>query len=124
MNLRVPGKLKLVRRRVSVVLVVLAALAALLLVVWLWALPAYIDQRLTGMLAERTGRQVSIDRVTVTPWRSRVTLEGLSVAGQGDTPVFASRRVVATLDWHSLTAAGWRFERIDLKAPRLSLIHI
>ncbi|MCD6007491.1 DUF748 domain-containing protein [Halomonas sp. IOP_31] len=122
MNLRVPGKLKLVRRRVSVVLVVLAALVALLLVVWLWVLPAYIDQRFSRMLADKTGRQVDIEDVAITPWRSRVTLEGLSIAGQGDTPVFASRRVVATLDWHSLTAAGWRFERIDLKAPRLQLI--
>ncbi|MEA3251713.1 MAG: DUF748 domain-containing protein [Pseudomonadota bacterium] len=122
MNLRVPGKLKLVRRRVSVVLVVLAALVALLLVVWLWVLPAYIDQRFSRMLADKTGRQVDIEDVAITPWRSRVTLEGLSIAGQGDTPVFASRRVVATLDWRSLTATGWRFERIDLEAPRLQLI--
>ncbi len=110
------------KRRVGIVLAVLAILLALLLVAWLWALPAFIDQRLTQMLADRTGRQVTIDSVTLTPWRSRVTLEGLSIAGQGNTPVFSSRRVVATLDWQSLSASGWRFEHIDFDAPRLQLI--
>jgi|GEM_PF-1884999 len=110
------------KRRVGVVLSVLAILVLFLLIAWLWALPAYIDQRLTAMLADRTGRQVSIDRVAVTPWRTQVTLEGLRIAGQADTPVFSSQRVVAILDWHSLFESGWRFERIDLKAPRLQLI--
>lgn len=110
------------KRRAGVLLAVLAALVALLLVAWLWALPAYIDQRLSQMLAERSGRQVTIDNVAITPWRSRVTLEGLSIAGQGDIPVFASRRVVAVLDWHSLWASGWRFENIDLASPRLRMI--
>ncbi|WP_136069306.1 DUF748 domain-containing protein [Modicisalibacter radicis] len=110
------------KRRAGIALVVLAALTLLLLVAWLWALPAYVDQRLSRTLAERTGRQVTIDDVAITPWRSRLTLEGLSIAGQDDTAVFAGRRVVAILDWHSLFAPGWRFERVDLEAPRLQMI--
>ncbi|MCK0745997.1 DUF748 domain-containing protein [Chromohalobacter nigrandesensis] len=110
------------KRRLGVVLSVLAVLVLLFLVAWLWALPAYIDKRLTQMLAERSGRQVTIEDVTLTPWRHQVTLDGVSIAGQADTPVFSSERVVATLDWHSLFASGWRFERIDLNAPRLQLI--
>ncbi|MDW5377452.1 DUF748 domain-containing protein [Halomonas sp. HP20-15] len=110
------------QHRVGTLLAVLATLVALLLIAWLWALPAYIDQRLTQTLADQTGRRVSIDNVTLTPWRSQATLEGLSIAGQGDGPVFASRRVVATLDWHSLTASGWRFARVELEAPRLRLV--
>ncbi|MCT8468594.1 DUF748 domain-containing protein [Chromohalobacter canadensis] len=94
----------------------------LFMVAWLWALPAYIEQRLSQMLAERSGRQVTIDDVTLTPWRHQVSLDGLRIAGQADTPVFSSQRVVATLDWHSLFESGWRFERIDLKAPRLQLV--
>ncbi|MGO1343859.1 DUF748 domain-containing protein, partial [Chromohalobacter japonicus] len=109
-------------RRLGIGLSVLAALVLLFLVAWLWALPAYIDQRLSQTLAERSGRQVTIDDVTLTPWRHQVTLEGLRIAGQADTPVFLSQRVVATFDWHSLFESGWRFERIDLKAPRLQLI--
>ncbi len=109
-------------RRLGIGLSVLAALVLLFLVAWLWALPAYIDQRLSQTLAERSGRQVTIDDVTLTPWRHQVTLEGLRIAGQADTPVFSSQRVVATFDWHSLFESGWRFERIDLKAPRLQLI--
>lgn len=110
------------KRRLGIGLSVLAALVLLFLVAWLWALPAYIEQRLSQMLAERSGRQVTIDDVTLTPWRHQVSLDGLRIAGQADTPVFSSQRVVATLDWHSLFESGWRFERIDLKAPRLQLI--
>ncbi|WP_280542684.1 DUF748 domain-containing protein [Chromohalobacter sp. 11-W] len=110
------------KRRLGIGLSVLAALVLLFLVAWLWALPAYIDQRLSQMLAERSGRQVTITDVTLTPWRHQVTLDGLRIAGQADTPVFSSQRVVAILDWHSLFESGWRFERIDLKAPRLQLI--
>lgn len=110
------------KRRLGIGLSVLVVLVLLLLVAWWWALPAYIDQRLSQMLAERSGRQVTIDDVTLTPWRHQVTLDGLRIAGQADTPVFSSRRVVAILDWHSLFDAGWRFERIELKAPRLQLI--
>ena len=110
------------KRRLGWGLSVLAGVVVLLLVAWWWALPAYIDHRLSQMLTERSGRQVTIDDVTLTPWRHQVTLDGLRIAGQADTPVFASRRVVATLDWHSLFDAGWRFERVDLTAPRLQLI--
>ncbi|MCI0510196.1 uncharacterized protein DUF748 [Chromohalobacter marismortui] len=110
------------QRRLGIALSMLAALVLLLLIAWLWALPAYIDQRLSQALTERSGRQVTIDDVTLTPWRHQVTLDGLRIAGQADTPVFSSRRVVAILDWHSLFEPGWRFERIDLTAPRLQLI--
>ncbi|MDV6317659.1 DUF748 domain-containing protein [Chromohalobacter sp. HP20-39] len=110
------------KRRLGMGLSVLAALVVLFLVAWLWALPAYIDQRLSQTLAERSGRQVTIDDVTLTPWRHQVTLDGLRIAGQADTPVFSSQRVVATFDWHSLFESGWRFKRIDLKAPQLQLI--
>nr|CDQ34998.1 putative protein involved in outer membrane biogenesis [Virgibacillus halodenitrificans] len=110
------------KRRLGIGLSVLAALVLLCLVVWLWALPAYIDQRLSQALSDRSGRQVSIDDVTLTPWRHRVTLDGLRIAGQADTPVFSSQRVVATFDWHSLFESGWRFERIELTSPRLQLI--
>ncbi|WP_280563278.1 DUF748 domain-containing protein [Chromohalobacter sp. 48-RD10] len=110
------------KRRLGIGLSVLTTLVLLLLVTWLWALPAYIDQRLSQTLAERSGRQVTIEDVTLPPWRHQVTLDGLRIAGQADTPVFSSQRVVAILDWHSLFESGWRFERIDLEAPRLQLI--
>ena len=73
------------KRRLGWGLSVLAGVAVLLLVAWWWALPAYIDHRLSQMLTERSGRQVTIDDVTLTPWRHQVTLDGLRIAGQADT---------------------------------------
>jgi len=54
----------------------------ILLVSWL-ALPLWIERQGVSMASEQLGRPVTLEAAHFNPWRLRLTLDGLRVAGQG-----------------------------------------
>lgn len=103
-------------------LIVVAVLATMVVIAWLWVLPYYIEKRLVDTYSSMTGREVTIDTVSIAPFSSRVILDGVSIAGEEETPVFASERIVAVIRMSSLHSAGWHLDRLALDAPRLQMI--
>ncbi|MBS9402848.1 DUF748 domain-containing protein [Halomonas sp. TRM85114] len=98
------------------------ALAVLVVIAWLWALPWYIEKRLVETYSSMTGRDVTIEDVALDPLNAGVTLRGVSLAGEEQTPVFSSERIEAEIEWSSLWSPGWQLDSLAIQTPRLQLI--
>nr|WP_298413088.1 DUF748 domain-containing protein [uncultured Halomonas sp.] len=110
-------------RRWWLIPLILIVVVGLLLIAWLWALPYYIEQRLESTFSSVTGRETTIEKVAIdNPFTLELTLENVRVAGQEQTPVLSSDKIMADVQWRSLWSPGWRLTHLDLQSPRLQLI--
>lgn len=119
------------RRRVRIVwlsLALVVGLVALLTVLaWQWALPRYVESRLTETFSQLTEREVTIESVSfdaldLDPLGVQVRLNEARIPGEGDGSTFTSEVIVAEVRLASLWSSLWHIDRLRLASPRLHMI--
>ena len=87
------------------------------------ALPPLVRSQLEQRLAVELEREVRIERVRFDPFTLRATLEGLSVAGRGESapPLAGLRRLVVDAAWRSALERAPVIQRLELEGPSLQL---
>lgn len=109
------------RRALLVAAVLLAALLVLgLVAVLLPPVQRAAWERVTGLVASRTGWRVEAERVRLRPWPARLRLEGLA-AGGAETTVVTVEELEASWSWLDLLGGTPRLEELRLEGLRVDL---
>ena len=107
----------------------LAGIASVLLLVlflW-WALPWWVKNSGAQMASQALGRQVSIESVSLSPWRLSLALGGLRIAGLPEsdvaTPLLKVQHIEAALSLRSIWFGSPVLEHLSITGPVLQITH-
>jgi len=96
-------------------------LATLFVLAWL-AVPPIVRSQVESRATEALGRPTTLESVAFDPFRLRLTLKGLAIAGLGDAPPLAT---VDTIEADLSTASIWHrapvLEALKLSRPAIAL---
>ncbi|WP_227814508.1 DUF748 domain-containing protein [Nitrogeniibacter aestuarii] len=88
-------------------------------------LPALIEWQLPKQASEQLGRQVTLDKARFNPFSMTLRLEGLTVKeADSSTNALAIGAAETDLQWRSIIHWGLVFSRLEIEAPRFSLIRL
>lgn len=96
-------------------------LAALFVLAWL-AVPPIVRAQVESRATEALGRRTTLEAVAFDPFRLRLTLEGLAIAGLGDAPPLATVDVIeADLSTASIWHRAPVLDALKLTRPAITL---
>ena len=110
-------------RRGRIALFIAAGIALLLLLYWAagtWLAPRLIQDQAKAWTKEKLGLDLALQDVKVDPFGFKVTLSGIAIPAAD--PMVSVNRLHLDFDIRALFADSYRFDLVDVDAPKLKAV--
>ncbi len=99
--------------------VVVAALLVVYAVIGFWVAPGIVKSRTLEALSERTGRQITLQEVSVNPFALSVTFRGFAVSDRDGEPLLSFDELYVNYQIISLITGAQTFSEISILNPHI-----